>query len=338
MKSHRNLFQKIFTPDNLHQGYLGARKGKRHRRACFEFERKLGENMHALHQEIQGGTYTTKPYFRFIVHEPKERTIYAPAFRDCVVQHAIYRAVMPIFDRTFIDQSYACRVGKGTHKAADQTQKYLRECGPDEYVLKLDIKKFFYRIDRDRLRLLLSRKIAEPRLVDLMMQFAEHDSPTGIPIGNLLSQLYALIYLNPVDHHIKRELKVRRYVRYVDDLVLIGLARQQCLEYRESIRQYLDENLSLEYSRTTIQKVKRGINFVGYRTWRGRRFIRKHSLHRFSRSVREEKTESVISILGHAKETQSIQHLLTTARKNQNVYHQIPENHRKRHHLPDCAA
>jgi RNA-directed DNA polymerase len=334
VKRHGGLFRQIFRPENLYSGYMAARKGKRSRRACFEFEKQLGVNLQQLHQEVHDGVYRPKPYFKFTVHEPKERTIYAPAFRDCVVQHAIYRVIMPIFDRTFIDQSYACRIGKGTHKAADHTQRYLRECGPDEYVLKLDVRKFFYRINRDRLRLLLSRKLKEQRLIDLMMQFAEHEALTGIPIGNLLSQLYALIYLSPLDHYIKRDLKVQRYVRYVDDMVLIGLSKQQCIEYREDIRLFLDENLMSEYSHTTISKVKKGVNFVGYRTWQSKRFIRKHSLYRFNRCIRDSKIESAISILGHAKNTQSLQHLLTTAKENQHAYHQIPKSYRKQHHLP----
>ncbi|MBW2624260.1 MAG: RNA-directed DNA polymerase [Deltaproteobacteria bacterium] len=135
------------------------------------------------------------------------------------------------------------------------------------------------------------------------------DEPAGIPIGNLLSQIYALIYLNPMDHFIKRALKIKHYVRYVDDFILIGLTRPQCLEYREVIVKWLDENLHLALSKSTIQKVKKGLNFVGYRTWQGKRFIRKYSLYKFRRAVKAGRRDVVVSLFGHAKNTQSIPYM-----------------------------
>ena len=111
-----------------------------------------------------------------------------------------------------------------------------------------------------------------------MMLFAEKEEPFGIPIGNLLSQIYALIYLNPLDHFIKRVLKVKHYVRYVDDFILIGLTREKCLEYKKLTVNFLKNELGLVLSKFTIQKIKRGVNFVGYRTWKNRRLIRKYSL------------------------------------------------------------
>jgi retron-type reverse transcriptase len=152
------------------------------------------------------------------VHEPKPRTIYAPAFRDLVVQHAIYRLIYPVFNAGFVDTSFACRVGMGTHAAADYAQAALRRSAAESYFLQLDIRKFFYRIDRAVLRRQVERRIKDRRFVDLMMQFAEYGQPQGIPIGNLLSQLYALVYLNPLDHFVKRELGVRLYCRYVTTL------------------------------------------------------------------------------------------------------------------------
>lgn len=119
MKRYGNLFEEAFTLDALYQGYLDARKSKRNKRACFNFERQLSFNLNSLHEELHSGCYKPMPYYQFTIYEPKERIIYAPAFRDCVVQHAIYRVIYPLFDRTFIHDSYACRKGKGTHQAAD---------------------------------------------------------------------------------------------------------------------------------------------------------------------------------------------------------------------------
>ncbi len=314
MKRTGGLFHQAFTPENLYLAYLDARRGKRGKRACFEFEVNLGANLAALHDEIHAGAYRPQPYFKFTVYEPKPRTIHAPAFRDIVLQHAVYRLIYPLFDRCFIASSFACRKGYGTHRASDYTQRALRAYAGDLYYLKLDIRKFFYSIDRLILRKLIEAKIKERRFVDVMMLFATTEEPLGIPIGNLLSQIYALIYLNPLDHFVKRDMKVRHYVRYVDDMVLVGLSREQALDYKERIVAFLKARLQLELSKSTLQRVRRGVNFVGYRTWRSRRFIRKHSLYKFRRRLAAGDQAAVVSLLGHAKVTGSLPYMLKLLR------------------------
>lgn len=306
MKRIGNLFETVFSEQNLYQAYLDARRGKRKKAACFNFEKNLGANLKSLHDRLHDGTYQPRPYFNFTVYEPKPRLIYAPAFCDIVVQHAIYRVVYHIFNRTFVSTSFACRVGYGTHRASDYTQQALRANPGDAYTLKLDIRKFFYSIDRSILRRLIERKIKDKRLVDVMGQFAEMDQPKGIPIGNLLSQLYALVYLNPLDQFIKRQLKIKYYVRYVDDFILFGHSRARCRALKALIVFFLKDSLGLELSKSTIQQVKKGVNFVGYRTWRGKRFIRKYSLHKFKREVKKGNRAAVVSLLGHARRTNSL--------------------------------
>lgn len=306
MKRAGNLFDKAISQESLYQGYLDARRGKRSARACFEFERRIGAHIANLHQALCDGSYKPLPYNTFKVFEPKPRLIYAPAFRDRVVQHAIYRVIQPVFDATFIDQSFACRPGKGTHAAADYVQAALQQAGPSSYLLQLDIRKFYYRINRGILRALIERKIKDQRLVDVMMMFADQGEPVGVPIGNLLSQIYALIYLNPMDHFIKRELKVTHYARYVDDFILIGITRDEALAHRAAIVRFLDERLGLELSKSIIARVRHGANFVGYRTWASRRFVRKHALYTFRRAARNNRLDAVVSSLGHARKTASI--------------------------------
>lgn len=310
MKRYGNLFEKAFSQENLYLAYLDARKGKRKKKACFEFETNLGANLVDLHNRLHNGTYKPDPYFQFTVFEPKERLIHAPSFRDIVIQHAVYRIIYDIFNKTFIDTSFACRVGYGTHKASDYTQQALRYYDADLYTLKLDIRKFFYSIDRQILSELIKLKIKDDKLHSIIMLFAGKDEPTGIPIGNLLSQTYALIYLNPLDHFVKRILKIKHYVRYVDDFILFGLTRYCCFDMRSIIISFLKDKLKLELSKSTIQKIKKGVNFVGYRTWQNKRFIRKHSLYKFSKSLKRGKQDSVVSILGHAKKTNSLPFLL----------------------------
>lgn len=341
MKRIGNLYADVISLQSLRQGFYDARRSKSHSYACWEFELSLSTQLARLHEELAAGTYRPRPYVTFKVYEPKERIICAPAFRDCVVQHAIYNAVQPIFDRRFIHTSFACRPGKGTHAAADYAQQALIRSDPDSYTLQLDIRKFFYRICRAILRGLIERVIKDPLLVDLMMLFAELPDDTGIPIGNLMSQLYALIYLNSLDHYIVRQLKpAAGYCRYVDDFILFGLTRQQALEYRRLIIQFLDENLALELSRTTIARVSRGVNFVGYRTYRRARFIRKHSLYKARKAARLGQLDRFVSHLAHASKTHSLQHLLSYCMENNHgLYRQLPKKYHAAHYRkPDLPG
>lgn len=311
MKRIGHLFEQAFTPEALYQAWMDASYGKRGKRATLEFSRNLSANLDALHTALHNGSYQPKPYKEFKVYEPKERIIFAPAFCDLVVQHAIYRLVYPIFNRTFIDQSYACRKGKGTHAAADYAQQALRSSAPDSYILQLDIRRFFYSIDRAVLKTQIERQIKDRRFVGVMMQFAEYGQPVGIPIGNLLSQTYALIYMNPLDHFIKRDLGAKRYCRYVDDFVIFGWPRERCVTALEQIKAFIANTLHLSLSRFSLHKVKRGLNFVGYRTWRTTRFVRKHSLYSFTKAVKSGNNEAIASCLGHALRTGSYRHMQT---------------------------
>lgn len=326
MKRVGFLFDQAFTMENMYLAYIDASKNKNGKRACFQFTRRLGRNLERLHTELHDGSYKPQPYYTFMVYEPKARRIFAPSFSDLVVQHAIYRIIYPIFNKTFIDQSFACRKGKGTHAAADYAQVALQASPYDSYTLKMDIRKFFYRIDRNNLRMMIERKIKDSRFVDVMMLFADHGEPVGIPIGNLLSQIYALIYMNSVDHFIKRELKAARYCRYVDDFVIFGISKEIALESLGRVVTFIS-GIGLELSKHTIALVKRGINFVGYRTWTSKRFIRNRSLFVFRRALRLGKMDSAVSILGHAKRTHTLKYLITTIKEK---YHdlQLPKAYR----------
>ena len=315
MKRYGNLFDQCFSIENLFQAYLIARKGKRKKRACFEFEKNLGVNLTKLREEILTDRYKPRPYFKFVVHEPKQRIIQAPAFRDVIVQHAIYKIIYPIFDQTFIDTNFACRKNKGTHKCADYVQQSMRQCSNDNYILHLDIKKFFYSIDHDILFELVKRKIKDFQLLKIIDLFIHYDEKLGIPIGNLLSQLFASIYLNPVDHWIKRTLKVQYYTRYVDDIVLIGLTLDQAKSFKYQIEKFTHQNLNLILSKFSIMLVKKGLNFVGYRTWRSRRFVRKHSIYKFNKVLKQNKITNLTSALACALNTSTFNYYLKRINK-----------------------
>lgn len=232
---------------------------------------------------------TNLSLIKILVREPKERIIYAPAFEDVVVQHAIYRIIYPIFERTFITQSHGCRKNYGTHSASRYLQKSLKKYDENLYYLQLDIKKYFYSFDRNILKSMLEKKIKDKKFIELIMMFTTYGEEKGVPIGNLLSQLFGLIYLNPLDHYVKRDLKIKNYVRYVDDFILIGITLSEAKEYKQKIEKFLLDNLGLTLSKFTIAKIKRGSNFVGYRTWQNYKLVRKHSMYNFRRACKKEK-------------------------------------------------
>lgn len=301
-----HLYERLCDIDTLHEAYLNSRHGKRKKNATYRFDIDAGVALYELHDELCRGVYAPRPYTEFIVYEPKKRVINAPHFRDLVVQHAVYALIYEIFDRRFIDSSYACRRGKGTHAASVFTQRAMRRYDGELYFAKLDIRKFFYSIDRDILRTLFHKRIKDVRFVDLMMSFAHMDTPKGIPIGNLLSQIYANIYMNEMDQYAKRTLKIKDYVRYVDDFIAIGLTLEDAKAFKSSCELFAQEALALELSHWQISKIKRGINFVGYRTWKLKKFVRKHSMYLFKKSVKKGRLESIASLFGHAKHTQSL--------------------------------
>lgn len=337
-KRHGNLYPQICTIDALYAAFLRAKRGKSNRPAVMRFEANLGSELQRLANELTAGTYRPRPYRTFMVNEHrKARRINAPAFRDVVVQHAIYAVINPIFERRFIHDNYGCRISKGTHRAADQAQRFLRAVPADSFTLQMDIRKFYYSIVRVILRKLAGQIIKDDRMLDLFMLFAEieGDDGIGVPIGNLLAQIQAVLYLNALDQYVKRVMKCRYYVRYVDDFIIFGIAkRDEAQGMRQQIETFLADELGLALSRYTIAPVSRGLNFVGFRTWRKTRFVRRHSLFRFSRSLKAGDVPSLNSILGNALRTSSHAHMCRRIRDERpELISQIPSA-RNRHANP----
>lgn len=310
-KYDSHSYEYFLDINNLYDAFLCARKKKRNKKAIYDFEKSLGLNLLTLQKELSNTTYQPSCYRTFYVYEPKQRLIVAPAFRDSVVQHMIYNYIYDLFDKSFIFDSYGCRKTKGTHKASARLQTFMRKYSNDEYYLQLDVRRYYYSINHEILRKLISKKIHDSRVVDLIMMFVNRLQKIGLYVGNVLSQLFGLIYLSPLDHFIKRVLKVKHYLRYVDDFVLVGLTKDQANEFKDKIETFLKDNLELVLSKFRIAKIKHGCNFVGFRTWRRMKFIRKHSLHNFSKALRKQKMDSIVSILGHAKHSSSHKYLIS---------------------------
>lgn len=296
----------IITTENFLYANKNARKGKREKYGCFKFNQSLGEWVYRLKKSILDGTYKPSEYSKFEIYctaGQKTRQITAPTYSDGVVQHVFYEALYPLFDKGFIFDSYGCRKGKGTHKAANRTQQFIRQCDDHEYYLQLDIKKYYYTIDHSILKESLKRKIKDNRIIDYLMMFVDNTSKIGLNVGCLLSQLYGLIYLDRFDHFCKRKLKLKRYIRYVDDILIIGLSLDEAKRIKKECEDFLKRELKLSLSKWKIRKISQGINFCGVRTWKHRRCLRVRSIHNFNKALRKHKWKSISSILAHSKNT-----------------------------------
>jgi len=284
LKTYRNLYPLVYAWENLESAYRKARKGKRTRKpvAAFEFDRE--RNLIELQEELCQKTYQPGPYHSFVIHEPKRRLISAAPFRDRVVHHALCNVIEPIFEARFIFDSYANRVGKGTHRALDRCTYFSRRY---RYVLPCDVRQFFPSIDLTILRAILARYLADPDvmwLVDRILEsgvgvlsdeyemvwFPDDDllaaaRPRGLPIGNLTSQFWANCYLNTLDQFVKRELKCPAFLRYVDDGLFFADDKHQLWEWRAATIKFLARlRITIHENRAQPRPVTEGIPFLGF--------------------------------------------------------------------------
>lgn len=287
------MFEQLTSWPNLLQAYHQAAKGKRGQPNVATFEYHLEDNLLALQAELRSQTYRHGNYVSFLIHEPKRRLISAAPFRDRVVHHALCNLIEPIFERRFIADSYANRIGKGTHSALDCCQYFSRRY---HYVLSCDIRQYFASIDHALLQAALYRHIADPKvrwLIDHilasglgvqdesyeMVYFAGDDllaclRPRGLPIGNLTSQFWANVYLDGFDHFVKRELGCRAYVRFVDDFLLWADDKAHLWRWREKIRVRLARFRLTIHAGSQPQPVEEGVGFLGFRVFPTKRRLK----------------------------------------------------------------
>ncbi len=298
MKRYGNLYPQITDFSNLLLSSKKAQKGKRFRENVLKFNYHLEAELAKLKTELITHTYQPGKYRTFEIFEPKRRTISAAPYRDRVVHHALCNIIAPIFERTFIRDSYANRIGFGTHRALHRLTEFARS---SNYVLQCDIAQYFPSIDRAILKSLIRRKIKCPDtlwLIDLIIDNSNeqisviHHFPgddlltplqrqRGLPIGNLTSQFFANVYLNGFDHFIKETLNVPKYLRYVDDFALFSDDRIVLEETRVLLEEYLSQlRLKLHPIKRQIISTERGANFVGFRVLPDRIRVRNYNLQR----------------------------------------------------------
>lgn len=307
-KTFNHLYRQIADFDNLLSAYCKARRGHRYTREVLRFSANLETELITLHNELTWGSYRTGAYRTFLVFEPKQRQISALPFRDRVVHHAICNIIETLFEKKFIGDSYGCRVGKGTHAGSDRLQHNLRVAQrnwPQVYCMKLDISRFFPSVDRESLKRILRRTIRCRDTITLLDSIIDHGPESGIPIGNLTSQLFANIYLDQLDHFCKETLRLKYYVRYMDDVVALHHDKQHLHRCMDLIRGYLTTELRLNLNpKSAIFPACTGVDFLGYRTWASHRKLRKRFLIGVKRKVWNQNRpglETIASWIGHAK-------------------------------------
>jgi retron-type reverse transcriptase len=299
---------------NLLLAWQEFEKGKKNKKDVQEFSLCLMDNIFLLHNDLKNQTYKHGGYHAFNIADPKPRNIHKASVRDRLVHHAIYRILYPFFDKTFIADSYSCRLGKGTHKALERFAYFSGKVGRNKtatvWVLKCDIRKFFANIDHDILREILKWYIPDVKILALLNEvigsFCSTMLGKGLPLGNLTSQLLVNIYMNEFDQFAKHQIKAEFYVRYADDFILLSDDREWLKRQTPSIRDFLRERLKLELhpKKLFLETLVSGIDFLGWVHFANHRVLRTVTKKKMFRKIKnakskEKTTDSYLGFLSH---------------------------------------
>jgi RNA-directed DNA polymerase len=324
------MFNEICSFENLHSAYLKARKCKRYRDEILKFGFNLEENLLKLQEELLNQSYQHGGYREFIVCDSKKRKIKAAPFRDRVVHHALCNVIESIFDKGFIFDSYACREGKGTHKAVKRLEKFLKSISDRAhralknkkiYCLECDISKYFDSINHEILLKIIEKKIADKNTLWLIREILsssyEKGPWTGIPIGNLTSQLFANVYLNELDQFAKHTLKMGYYIRYMDDFLVLDFDKKKLHKIKKQIRAFLRNKLKLELhpKKANIFPTNKGIDFLGYQVFNTYRLLRKSTVQRFIKRTKTYHKRLGKGLISQEKFNNSLQSWLVYAKR-----------------------
>lgn len=314
MRKIDGLFDKVTDPRMLMLGYEQTQDGDRKRRpTAITFRLMRFHRLEQIRSSLTNGTYRPGRYVTFEVREPKKRAVSAPMLPDKIVQYGVHLLLEAVYHDVFIPTSFACRGGErkpsvekvitdlglhdlhtrpygdyGQHVAYKKLQSYLREV-PDGWVAWVDCKKFFYTVDRDLVKKLLRKRIADERFLRLCDTIID-SSPTGergLPLGNSTSQNFANILLNELDQYVVRFLKAKRYMRYQDDIFAVFATKQEAKEYLDKVRACLVERLHLSPNptKTKISPVKNGITALGFKIKATHAKLKKQTTQRETRKL-----------------------------------------------------
>ncbi len=277
MKFIKNIFNQIISLENLFSAWDEFKKDKQKKSDVLKFEFNLEQNIFQLYQSLKNCEYKHDFYTSFYIIDPKRRHIHKATVRDRVFHHAVFTILNPIFEPTFINNSFSCRVGKGTHKGISVLKNTIKKVNRNNtqtcFILKCDIVKFFANIDHQILLDIIDKKIKDKEAMRLIKEIIEsfvssesNSNRKGLPIGNLTSQLFANIYLNKFDQFVKHKLKIKHYLRYTDDFIIVDRSEKYLKKILKPIKLFLGRELRLKIhpDKIIIRKFLQGVDFLGY--------------------------------------------------------------------------
>lgn len=292
--------------DNLYAAYLRALQGNEGKKPGLKFFFHAETEILRLHRELSDSSYMPGSYHYFQCFEPKKRTIAVAPFRDRVVHHAIVGVLNPTYEKIFISDSFATRKGKGVHKAIEKARSLIRH---NAWYLKSDIQSYFQSVDHAVLQNLLARKIKDTRLLNLLDKIIANGGSNGhgIPIGNQTSQFFANIYLDQFDHFIKEKKRIRSYIRYMDDFVIFSNSKEELLNLRREIPDFLAESLKLQLKEkaTYINSRSNGLSLLGRRIFPSLIRIKPENLKRCLKNLDRRNHEYAAGLIDEKRLMQS---------------------------------
>jgi len=317
MRQFIHSYHSIITIEKLLQAWQEFLRDKKDRKDVILFQAKLMDNIFDLFNDLKNKTYIHGDYIAFNISDPKPRQIHKATVRDRLLHHLIYQELYTYFDNKFIYDSYSCRLNKGTHKAINKFRDFSRKVSKNNtqtcWVLKCDIRKFFANIDHVILKQILAKHIQDKNILWLLSQvidsfnsiYAMAEMRKGLPLGNLTSQLLVNIYMNEFDQYMKRELKVKYYIRYADDFVILSENKNYLENLLSQIDVFLSESLklSLHPDKVFIKTISSGVDFLGWVNFPKHRVLRTSTKRRMLKNLKanpkEESRQSYLGMLKH---------------------------------------
>ena len=292
-KTLRNKYYKYLTYENLMKAHKLSRKAKGYRKEIILFNLKQEEYIMYLYEKLKNKTYKHGEYKSFYIYEPKLRKVEKAKYIDRIVNRWLVDSfIKPLYIPQFIVNSYACIENRGMHKACLDIRKMMKHCKRiwgNYYILKMDVRKFFYNVNKNILISILERKIKDKDVMWLIKEILfVNKKIVGIEIGNYSSQMFGNIYLNEVDFFVKHKLHIKYYSRYMDDSIILVKTKEEAIYVLEEIKKFLKENLELELNeKTQIFKSSQGVNYCGYKINEYRLKIRDRGKRKLKKKVKE---------------------------------------------------
>jgi retron-type reverse transcriptase len=288
MKRTGHLLEQIVEYENLRRAVERALRGKRHRPDARWFVDHLDTNLRELREQLLSGSLALGCYHQFVIYDPKERVITAPCFRERVLHHAVINICEPILERWLIDDTYACRRGRGRIVALQRTRRFSRRYA---FYLKLDIRKYFDSVPHPEIKQRLRRLFKDPKLLMIFDQIIDSFRPMlqrGLPIGSLTSQHFANFYLAWFDRFAKEQHRLPGYVRYMDDMLLWSNSKADLRKFQDAATDFLACELKLQVKESPyINRSGHGVDFLGCRVFPWGVTLNRRSRVRYGHKLRQ---------------------------------------------------